>query len=380
MATVFASISLILLDGDFCTHFKNHDRIVYCMLKSLTVLDIVISIFNQEEIIERVLYGVFKNTTTPFNLVLVFDGCTDNTRQRALWYIRKTKSRLLKQLIVCDTPNLFELRANNVGFKLAQTDYLITLQDDMVVNEYGWEKRLTYPLRRFDDIFAVTGRGAQDIEIIGDGKEKYSHRSAREFGSLPRDVFSVRDVINRGPIAFRIDFLKELNYLNERYAPGALDDAEISLRAWRDKKWKVGAFWINYVSKPEWSKVSAPDSTMKAWESWGRNNNRLYNDFREYLDSGIKHDEDYSIEDLEIDYDRSRCAIFKKACWIFNYPLRVDRRLMRNRSSIMMRKIIGVCKIPFVKIISFFWGNQAVSVFSEQGFRKALISIFKKNS
>ncbi len=134
------------------------------MSKPLEKLDIMISIFNQEEIIERVLYGVLKNTTTPFNLILVFDDCTDRTKPRALAYIKKTKPRLLNELIVKDTPNLFELRANNFGFRLAKTDYLITLQDDMIVKEFGWERRLTFPLRKFDDVLAVTARTAQDIK------------------------------------------------------------------------------------------------------------------------------------------------------------------------------------------------------------------------
>ncbi|MEK9131672.1 MAG: glycosyltransferase family A protein [Patescibacteria group bacterium] len=350
------------------------------MVKPLELIDIVLSIYNQEEIIERVLYGIFKNTTTPFNLILIFDGCTDRTKPRALSYIKKINGGLLKELIIKDTPNLFELRANNVGFKLAREKYLITLQDDMVIDDYGWERRLTYPLRQFDDILAVTGRGAQNIETIGNGKEKYTHRSAREFGSLPRNMFAIRDVINRGPIAFRTDYLKELQYLNDAYAPGALDDAEISLRAWRDKHWKVGAFWINYISKQEWSKVNAPDSTMKAWESWGRNNNRLYEDFKEYLDSGDKHTSDFIIEEFEIDYSRGLFGFLKRKCLILKYPLRIDMRVIKNRRRLLVRRIIKTSKFPFLELTGYIFGTSFKMRAVEQGFKKALISLFKKNS
>ncbi|HEY4503952.1 MAG TPA: glycosyltransferase family 2 protein [Candidatus Paceibacterota bacterium] len=290
------------------------------MVKPLLKLDIVITIFNQEEIVEKVLYGIFRNTTTPFNLILVFDGCTDRTKLRALKYLRKAKPSLLQELIVRDTPNLFELRANNFGFKLARTDYLITVQDDMIIREYGWERRLTYPLRKFDDVLAVTARVAEDIDKIGFDMQKQINQMGRELNTLPRNIFAVRDVINRGPIAFRTDYLREIGYLNDKYAPGALDDAEISLRAWLQKKWKVGAYWIDYYSNQAWSKVNAKDSTMNAWEFHKKNKARIYEDFREYLDSRIKHDENIKIEEKEVDY------IDNKTIGIWKYPLRLDKR------------------------------------------------------
>ena len=135
-------------------------------VKPLEKLDIVLTIFNQENLIERVLYGLFKNTTTPFDLIIVFDGCTDRTEKRARAYIKKHASRHLRELITTYAQNVYETRANNIGFKMVKADYMITLQDDMVITEYGWERRLTYPLRKFGDVVAVTARAAQDIDKL----------------------------------------------------------------------------------------------------------------------------------------------------------------------------------------------------------------------
>ncbi len=344
------------------------------VIKPLERLDILITIFNQEEIIERVLYSVLKNTTTAFNLILVFDGCKDRTQPRAISYLKKFKSRFLLELVTRETPNLFETRANIFGFKLSMSDYLITIQDDMVIREYGWEKRITYPLRKFDDVFAVSARSAQDIISIGNGREQYVHQAAFETQTLTRDIFAVRDVGIRGPLAFRMEYLRELNYLNEKYAPCALDDTELSLRAWVTKRWKIGAFGIDYLSKREWSKVSAPDSTMKTWETWRRNLDYLANDYREYLAKGIKHTEDIVIPVSEIDYQKSFLIQIRKFLWILPYPLRLDKRRMMVVWNTSFYNIIAAIKYPLIQVLKLIFGNKFVAFVDQHGFKKAIVN------
>lgn len=271
--------------------------------KLLEELDIVISIYNQEKLIERVLDGVIRNTITPFRLILVFDGCTDSTQPVAEKFLdgRRKQGNLgkLQSVVSRVTPNIYETKANNVGFRLVATPYFITIQDDMVIDEYAWEKRLTYPLRRFGDVFAVTSRGAQDV-LPGDGSvEKYTNTADRQFG-LKRNIFAIRDVINRGPVAFKTDCLKKLNFLNEAYAPCNLDDADLCLRAWRDFGWRAGVLYINYISKLSWGKARAKDSSMNVNSSNQKNVSKLYSDHHDYIDSGIKHSVDYRIEDRDI--------------------------------------------------------------------------------
>jgi glycosyltransferase involved in cell wall biosynthesis len=274
------------------------------MLKSLIQLDIVLSIYNQEKLIKRVLYGIFKNTTTPFNLILVFDGCTDKSELMALSYIKKSEPKLLKELIICYASNVYETRANNIGFRKAKTDYMLTLQDDMVVNEYGWERRLTYPLRKFDDIFAVSSRTAQDIGLMKDlqNQSYFINQVSRELHSLPRNIFAIRDSINRGPVAFNMKYLRSLDYLNENFAPSDLDDADLCLRAWKEKGLRCGAFSIDYISRREWGKARSKDSNMYADNHIPKNAELLKKNHGEYISSQIKHSEDILIPESEIDY------------------------------------------------------------------------------
>ena len=54
--------------------------------------------------------------------------------------------------------NVFETKSNNIGLKEAIGKYVIIVQDDMIINEDGWNERLRKPFNAFDDVFAVTAR------------------------------------------------------------------------------------------------------------------------------------------------------------------------------------------------------------------------------
>jgi len=309
------------------------------MLKSLKRIDIVLTVYNQERIIERVLYGIFRNTTTPFNLILIFVGCIDRTKPRALRYIKKYKPRIMINLITKDIPNLHETKSNNIGFRLAGEDYMITIQDDMVINEYGWERRLTYPLRKFDDVLAITARSAHNIVEINKDIEEYSEQAARECNTLSRDNFAVRDIINRGPVAFRMDYLSKLNYLNEDYAPCNLDDADISLRAWKKYKWKVGAYWIDYISRREWGKTRENNAIgMVTVRSNSKNAEQINYQHGDYINGNIKHTENIRIDESEIDYKSK--AVLKRPMYILFYPIRITKKDMRKSIIKIIRKLI----------------------------------------
>lgn len=272
-------------------------------MKPLLHLDIVLSVYNQENLIEKVLYGIFKNTTTSFTLIMVFDGCTDRTEVRTRNYIRKYSPKNLKNFIAAFAPNVYETRANNIGFKLATSDYMITLQDDMLILEKGWERRLTYPLRKYDDVLAVSSRSAHNIDHIDEKiGAVYTDRASRECNTLARDTFAVRDVINRGPVAFNLHHLKKMNFLNEAYAPSDLDDADLSLRAWKQYRLRVGAYWIDYASPLHWSKGRSGESTMNVSVAIAKNTLQIAHDHREYLASHVKHTENVIIPEIEIDY------------------------------------------------------------------------------
>lgn len=128
----------------------------------------------------------------------MFDGCTDQSEVKTRVFIRRFKPKNLKRVVVKRTDNVYETKANNIGFKEASQPYIITLQDDMVIHETGWERRLTYPLRYFYDVLAVTSRHAKDIKIMNRQKGvyyMYYNSVASEFHNLDRNVFAMQSVM-----------------------------------------------------------------------------------------------------------------------------------------------------------------------------------------
>ena len=64
------------------------------------------------------------------------------------------------------TDDVFELKANNSGLKMVESDYVILVQDDMVIKEKNFDLRMLKPFQEFSDVFAVTSQTAHNNRII----------------------------------------------------------------------------------------------------------------------------------------------------------------------------------------------------------------------
>ncbi len=311
------------------------------MVKPLERIDIVISIFNQEKIIERILAGVCRNTLTPFNLILVFDGCVDQTKPKALAWLEKNRPAHMLQLVTQDAPDVYETKATNIGLRLGKEDYIITMQDDMEIQELGWEVRLTYPIRKFDDVFSTGAYIGHDpdFEDFKPPVEKYRNARGRKYFNANRGVFYIRTIAMRSPVAFRADYLRKLNYLNEAYAPSTLDEADIQMRAWEQFGLRSGLYWIDYLSKPSWSKSKSKDSTMNESSNRLRNIERIREDHADYFRRKESHSEDRVVPESEIDYpagfNRSalrRHLIVSNIIFFLRWSDEKARRVMRRQA------------------------------------------------
>ena len=181
---------------------------------------IVLTVHNKDWLIEKVIEGIYKYTAEPYELIVVIDGCTDNS-EKIIW--DSLSGTPVKRKFVY-APNVFETKANNLGMKIAEGDKIIIVQDDMIIKEQDWNTRLEKPFRAFDDVFAVTSRTAHNWEFNPNtqhlGMEEdlddcwcdivnhVDHADRKH--ALPRDVFAVRCSVNRGPLMIDHDDLKKL--------------------------------------------------------------------------------------------------------------------------------------------------------------------------
>lgn len=207
----------------------------------------VLTTHNKQDLIESVCYGIINNVSElTKELIIVFDGCTDNT-ENLVKHILKDSNLIIKYVY---TNDVFELRANNEGLKNVTSDYVILIQDDMIIKEKDFDKRMLKPFLSFSDVFAVTAQTAHNNKNINGSL--YSTDEADRRHGYPRDKFAVREIANRGPLMYDFSDLTKLNFFDEFLSPNSYDDHDISYRAYKELNKVSGLYWIDYDSEPEW--------------------------------------------------------------------------------------------------------------------------------
>lgn len=222
---------------------------------------IILTVHNKEWLIGDVVTGIVQNTVGDYELILVMDGCTDNSGEE----IQKVLSNTTTNYKVIFAPNVFETKANNLGLKIAKGKYTIIVQDDMIIKEYGWNQRMQKPFDAFGDVFAVTARTAHNWEFNLDTKhlgmkedldncwcDICIHTNHADRSNISRDVFAIRSSVNRGPLMLDNEDLKKLNYLDEEFSPQDMDDHDLMYRMHKELHKVCGCYWIDFESKDEW--------------------------------------------------------------------------------------------------------------------------------
>jgi O-antigen biosynthesis protein len=252
------------------------------------MLSINITIHNKGYLIEEVLHRIVKYTTGTYEIVFVLDGCTDDSFEKVSKFIvshRHIKTKILT------APNVFETKANNIAAKASSGEYIIIVQDDVLINEQGWNDRLLKPFKAFQDVFAVTGNTAHNwtfneySQDIGDPQYKshrwcdiLNHIDHANIHSINRDTFAVRDCINRAPFAVNASDLKKMGYFDEAYSPQDMDDHDLCYRVKNKFGKVVGCYWIDWESKPEYGGTRNESGLPKTWllEAHHKNSRLFY--------------------------------------------------------------------------------------------------------
>ena len=269
---------------------------------------IVLTVHNKDWLLPLVLNGIKDNTLGDYELVVVLDGCTDNSEQSLNEFVKENPN--IKTKIVF-TPDVFETKANNAGLKVCEGDKVIIVQDDMVIKELGWNQRLEKPFDEFIDVFAVTARSAfnyrfnhnsvhVNLSVYEDSKidncwsdifTYESHINSDE--GLSRNIFAVRNNVNRGPLMIDHADLIKLDYFDEIFSPQDQDDADLCYRAFKELGKVVGAYWIEYDCDHAWGGTRPDGKNPAPWLLRAHHkNSRIVFDRHSDIIFFEKHDED----------------------------------------------------------------------------------------
>ena len=243
-------------------------------------ISIILPIHNQEILTPHVLRGIVDNISADVKeMIIIFDGCTDGTEAEAQAVIPSFKI----PVITLHTPDINEVKVNNVGLKTATTSYSILIQDDMIIKEKDFDRRMMKPFQVVPDLMAVSARDAVDARITN-GEIDYYNVSGKD-ANTARDVFAIRDAINRGPILINNAIVKEMGYLDEEFAPIDSDDVDLCFRAYR-RGYIVGSYVIDYDSLMYWGKTRTNPISNSIWEqSMIKNHKKLVARHRDLIEA-----------------------------------------------------------------------------------------------
>ena len=226
------------------------------------MISINLTIHNKGFLIRRVLEAIKKNTIQDFEIVVVLDGCNDESEKEVSQFFKE--NHFINNVIL-EAPNVFETKANNMAAKASSGDHIIIIQDDVIINETGWDQRILKPFKAFTDVFAVTGRCAHNWcfnpnsrhiheDFLRDDNwcDILNHIDHAQRGSIGRDVFAVRDSVNRSPLAINHADFETMGYFDEIFAPLDCDDHDLMYRMHKKLRKVCGCCWIEYISQDAW--------------------------------------------------------------------------------------------------------------------------------
>lgn len=258
---------------------------------SENTISVILTIYNQERIISDIFSGIAENISDNVEeIIVLLDGCTDNSAENVRSVYHKSKAKVREFI----TPNLNEVLANNFGLKASTCEYSIIVQDDCLVQEKNFDLRLLKPYKIVPHhLLAVSGRDADDYFISGNTLPT-TNTFGVDVGSS-RNIFGIRDAINRGPLMLNNEKLKQLNYLDESFAPINSDDIDLSIRAYKQFGYVVGCYPVKFHSPQEWRTTTVNhQSALICWASTEKNRKKITEIHKDYFDS-YKHSLDISL-------------------------------------------------------------------------------------
>ena len=132
-------------------------------------LTFVLTTFNQESLIEKVIHSIVNYSSLPSELIIIDDKSEDATLSKILKIVGDENwenGNLSKVSVYENTKSHFETFCDDFGIRLAKTDYVVLVQCDVIIKEKKFDATLIASLKYFPDIMMVSARGTEPIHPI----------------------------------------------------------------------------------------------------------------------------------------------------------------------------------------------------------------------
>jgi hypothetical protein len=251
----------------------------------------IVTIHDKEDLIERVLTGILLAAGANSRIYLVLDGCTDGTEAVIDHMLVDWVGLPVTKLYA---PDVHEIRSLNIALRAAPQEgegYNILLQDDVLLREREFEKKVTAVYRCFDDNIGVlsfrhgvnVGLDSKAGEVVDiDMIESVYGYGAADEPLLPGYAIR-RMVCLRSPQCISFDTIRAIGLLNEKYAPCTYDDHDYGLRCLAAGRENL-VYAVKTSSKVEWGGMRrSPQPGLVAVMK--RNRRYVYEDHADFVRS-----------------------------------------------------------------------------------------------
>ena len=265
---------------------------------------LVLPVFNQEKIIYDFIKNNDQYACLPYNLIAIFDCCSDNSLVHFMAALQDLKSSLLVQVaIVVTAVPYFETACDNIGFLLSETDFIIETQPDLFMATKDYDRKLLDVLRN-PKVSCVSGRCGHALaelftypKIQGMLVRRAAKRArvglffgaqVETHGLLVDDSLDVAyycETVNRGPMAFRKSDLVQMDYFDQENFFLGSDEHDFNLRTWLTTGQLPAYLPLKISSKLEWGSTRKKRDPLNQFilERWNtRPNHSVLKRFRPF--------------------------------------------------------------------------------------------------
>jgi hypothetical protein len=267
----------------------------------------ILTIHNHGTLISKILEDLNFSVTINSELIVFFDCCKDNSFQLFLSNYHSLSKLFIKVTYIKSRFNFFETKSDKTAANLAAGNYILHLQGDMILRDKGVDRRFIEAFSTYPDIFCFSGRGADLFTSINEfaiksvgtdlvsGKsiilwaakkyisqfiiknksnsvQKNCKNNISDFSFLkngkigfidqlpekinyakPQKKIYLSHTVMRGPLVFRKDYAKSLNFFDDKSFFQGFDDHDLMLRAWITKGLRCGYLPMIFISPREFA-------------------------------------------------------------------------------------------------------------------------------
>jgi len=128
------------------------------MIKNM--IDIIVVTFNRIKYFKTFVKFLYLSTKQPFHLIVVDNGSVDGTRE----YILELEKEGIIWKHVFNEENLQMSKAFSKGFKKVESEFVVTVADDMIVNpglKHDWLKIFIAKMKQDESIGCINFVGSR---------------------------------------------------------------------------------------------------------------------------------------------------------------------------------------------------------------------------